>query len=259
MSHLLTQTKALSDQFQSGIVTHGVGLSTSAAQSTAAYPRKGFGTPNPRDELMKEKAELIKKYGPTTGMTPFGQVNLTDQDLQVLQQKRESEAYANFDSWAGSNFHKGDVATRKWFQEVLPEYYDSREREMVDRAKLALRIQLIKMRGPKNHKDLVIIWGLETGQIQLDRNWNIVGANIEGGQNINVTDEQARFAKGLFSVNRYKTDGERDKNANSYGNPFAPKSGGFNSGQIPSPFPGSSITTPRYPNFLDSVISNISN
>ncbi len=206
---------------------------------------------------MKEKAELLAKY--PSGVTPFGQVQLSEQDLHVLQQKRETEAYANFDAWAGDNFHKNDVATRKWFQEVLPEYYDAREREMVDRAKLALRIQLIKMRGPKNHKDLVIIWGLETGQIQLDRNWNVIGWHKEGGEDIGLSAEQKRFGKGLFSIGRYKTDNERKGNADSYDNPFKPTSYAANSGQMPAPFPGTAVTTPRFPAFLDSVINNISN
>jgi hypothetical protein len=204
MSQLISTAKHYTEQAQDGIMTHDIEEGSSSAQRTGAFPRGGLMNTSADDERMKEKLEFVKRSG-GTGMTEFGQVYATDKDFEWLKKKRETEAFANLDAWIGKNFHTPSVSQRKWLQETFPEYYESRERLMVSRAKLALRINLLLLRGPKNHKDLVLQWGLATGRIKLDRNWNVVGAH-EDAKGFNNAEEQKRFANGLFSPMRYLSD-----------------------------------------------------
>jgi hypothetical protein len=120
-TRLLNKTRAYTKEAQDGVYTSGqAAAGPSPAQTTRQFPRGGLNADDPRDELMKEKMEFIAGGQGQPGMTPFGEVIATDADFQWLQRKRDTEALANLDSWVGSNFHTGDVTTRKWLQEVYP-------------------------------------------------------------------------------------------------------------------------------------------
>lgn len=252
MSRILDQTKAATLAAQSGVYTHELangGVGPSPAQMTQAFPRGGLTRMSGRDELIKEKMEFMDK----DGMTPFGRVQATDADFEWLRKKRETEAEANLDAWIGSNFHTGDVTTAKWLSEIYPHYYEVREQEIMDRAKFALRVKLLLLRGPKNPKDLILLWGLQTGQIQLDRDWDRVGPSKKA---VDMSTEQGRFKKGLFSPLRYLSDDQRAQNEVAYNNPFAPATSGAGGGQIPKrPFYGGAVPEAgRYPAFLRGIL-----
>jgi len=144
------------------------------------------------------------------------------------------------------------------FSEVYPDYYEVREREIMDRAKFALRVKLLLLRGPKNHKDLILLWGLQTGQIELDRDWDKIGPSSNV---ITPSVEQTRFKNGLFNPLRYRSDSERlsaQSGATSYGNPFAPATQGPAGGQGATgagrPFMGGGVPgNNRYPSFLTNL------
>lgn len=156
---LIDQATEATAAAEGGIYTHDVAAAQSGAQTTGAFPRKGFSARSARDEITAEKMQMIAaNAGGVAGQTPFGQVVASDADFKWLQKKRETEAYANLDAWIGKNFHTDDVTARKWLQEIWPDYYESREQLMIERAKFALRVKLLKLRGPKTEKDLVLQW-----------------------------------------------------------------------------------------------------
>lgn len=126
---------------------------------------------------------------------------------------------------------------------------------MIDRAKFALRVKLLKLRGPKNHKDLILQWGLATGRIALDKGWDVVGMYDEPGTT-DLQESRSRFSNGLMNYRRYLSDSERVHNAVSHNNPFKPNSQGQADGQMPSQFPnGAAVPNrDRYPSFLSGVI-----
>ena len=262
-SRIVSENVRTTKDAESGIYTHKADASASAV-ATGSFPRGGLQARDPRDELVSEKAQMMDA---ATGMTKFGQVQATDADFKWLQKKREADQLANFDAWAGENFHKNDPATRKWHQEINPEYYESRERLMVDRAKLALRIKLMKLRGPKNEKDLMLWWALQTGRVQLDRDWDVIGPFSDDNQRkFDTTKEQERFKGGLFNIRRYPTKGERTAAASGnsaykddVGNPFQTANPGFGGSQTNpgSPFPGwePDVGASRYPGFVQNSLA----
>lgn len=235
------------------------GVYTSAAPEadganiTGSFPRKGFSTASSQDEIKRAKLQLVESG--TNGQTPFGQATLTDSDIRWLEQKRQSEAYANLDAWIGKNFHNASAAQRKWLQETFPDYYDSREQLMLERAKLALRIKLLMLRGPKNEKDLMLEWALQTGQIELEEGWDKIGNFLPAGADLTAQLSQNRFKQGLLSPARYKINSTRKTNAGAEANPFR-----VNTGTNPpwqggtANMVGFSPNANPYPEFLKSVL-----
>lgn len=210
------------------------------AQSTYSYQRAGLQSKTPeQDQRMRTRQQFLKEGG-GDGKTPFGIVTATERDFQWLERKRKEEDAAQFDAWVGQNFHKGDVAARKWLQETMPEYYEARERIAVDRAKFALRVFLLKLRGPKNEKDLILLWGLQTGRIKLDAGWDKIGFH-EPTTDANMPANHARFAKNLFGPYRYLSQSERENQSKAVDNPFRDDEGGSGRGQWKQgeQFPGS--------------------
>lgn len=265
---ILNETAGITNQLKAGVYTQDeMADQPSGGRVTAVFPRSGLGTESKRDELMRAKAELVAQAPPGTTRTPFGTVQLSDQDIQWILQKRKTEAEANFDSWVGTNFHTHDVTGRKWLQEVMPEFYEKREKEMIDKAKIALRINRILLRGPKSEKDLLLIWGLQTGQIQLDRNWNVIGPN-KTPDDVDMEEERERFVNGLLTPKRYWSDSERLLNSDGFvpggkqtWNPFQPQNNDNRNGQVPYPFYGGVVPDQaRYPTFLrDAIEASLNN
>ena len=222
-----------------------------AGQQTAAFPRGGLAADSPHDEMMRMKMEFAKDGG----KSPFGDIYATDSDFKWLQHKRETEAAANFDAWESENFHTDDVVTRKWLQEVDPDFYKVREQEMTDKAKMALQINLILLHGPKTMKDLILIWGLETGRIVLDRDWNVIGPSK---LDVDMSKEQARYQRQLMHPSRYPGDASR-RAAAAFGagtaqaNPF--RTNNELQRQLPSPFAGYAVpSSNKYPTFLQDSL-----
>lgn len=251
---LVSKTTAMSEQLEAGMTTHAAPtLAARDAVPTGSFPRKGLEARDKRDELMAEKMQFIEG---NNGMSPFGLVTASDADFRWAQKKRETEALANFDAWAGSNFHSNDPALRKWHQEINPSYYEERERVMVERAKLALRIKLLKLRGPKTEEDLVTIWGLQTGRIKLDDDWDRIGPYEGKREQHDHAKQVERFKNGLFSFRRYLSWTERGNNAGDETNPFMPQGPGLNSFQDDDKkFAGNVVPDEgRYPAFLRDVV-----
>jgi hypothetical protein len=268
-SQIVSEVTDVTRQAEAGILTHDgpAPRPDAPAQATAVFPRDGLGARSARDELMREKMQFIDPANPNPN-TPFGVVQATDKDFEWLRKKREAAEFANLDAWIGRNFHKSDVASRKWLQETYPEYYESRERLMIERAKLALRIKLLQLRGPKNEKDLILQWGLQTGRIKLDEGWDRVGMEHTGPLTAaQQVYQQNRFANGLFSLRRYTGDNDRADYANvanrdnmaglpagySGANPFQTAVTGPGGAQRPSPFHSGAPQDGLYTTFAQDV------
>jgi len=255
-AQLINQAKRATEAAQGGVITHSVAAAKDGVQTTGAYPRGGLGSADPaHDERMAEKMQMVAAGG-GTGQTPLGLVYASDADFEAMRRKRDTEAFANFDAWVGKNFHTNDLATRKFLQSIWPEYYEARERQMVERAKFALRVNLLNLRGADNEEDLALEWALNTGRVKLDKDWNVIGPHWKGGEE-NMADSQERFRNGLFSVRRYLSEKDRKENAKDDTNPFQPKdktAGDFQPWKLS--FPGAKVPDEgRYPGFLTNIVS----
>ncbi len=200
-----------------GVVTHDQDREGKVQGGAAAFSfPNSFSAASPRDEIVDLKRQLMDD----NGMSPFGQVQFSERDARWLLEKQQATEQANFDSWFGSQFHKNDVASRQFAQQVYPEYYDERERKMTERAKLALRINLIKLRGPRNEEDLITLYGLQTGKIRLEDGWDKIGVSYKKVSDQTGPGAPVRFSRGLLSVRKFLSQAERTANLATGQNPF---------------------------------------
>lgn len=246
MSRIINAAAKETRGFNSGVYTGAPGGTPSSGNVTASFPRGDLGAEDPHDELVRMKQEFLQ--GNNEARTQFGVVHATDKDFEWLRKKRETEVQANFYKWVTENFHTHDVTRRKWLQEVMPEFYDSLEKQLVNKVKLATRIKLILMRGPKNEKDLVLIFALENGLVKLDRDWDRVGPSMDKPDE---AQEQQRFRANLLNPPRYQSDARRKKQQQEGPNPFKPADSKL--GQEFA-FSGGAVGEKPYPAFLTNVL-----
>lgn len=127
------------------------------------------------NEKWEQRTAIKQALSDDKGSTPFGQIYFQKEDADALLRYEQAAREAAFDSYFGKNFHVNDLATRRLAQELYPEWYEQRERAMIDRAKAAIIIKNIMLRGPKDEKELQILYGLQSGDIQLGADWDRIG------------------------------------------------------------------------------------
>ena len=203
------ETRRLTQQAEGGTATHPSpdrSETDAAAHVTGTYPRANLNSSEAEeDEYYADVAAMTQD-----GVSRFGRVTAdAGQIAAYLERKRQKMELANFDQWVGTNFHKNDPMARKWLQETYPEYYEAREKLAVERAKFALRVFLLKLRGPKNEKDLILLWGLQTGRVRLDDGWDRIGYSFPASETANAQTRQDRFMNHLFGPYKFNTGADR--------------------------------------------------
>lgn len=183
-----------------------------------SFARDFKGARDPQDQLMMMKAQMVQQKDPY-----FGQVTASDSDFRWLAKKAKAAEEVDFDDWFGSNFHTNDLATRKFAQEINPGYYDARIENMAKRAKLALRIRAIQLRGPQSDEDLKLVYMFNRGLIELDANWDRIGPPHEGP--VDPAKQQAAFRRQLFNLPDIFSNKSRVRKAQDRENPFRSKAG----------------------------------
>lgn len=202
--------KAATEAFEPGVVTSRPDAATNVQGGAIAgqFQRK-FEARSKRDDMVRMKQQLMD---PQTGTSRFGTVQASDADFRWLADKAKAAEAADFDAWFGQHFDKNDLASRQWAQEVNPDYYKERERLILEKAKMAARVRTIQLRGPQSEEDLMLMWALNTGRVQLDKDWDRIGPVVtDGFQYDALADEQQRiFKRGLFSIPTLQTQVRRD-------------------------------------------------
>lgn len=102
----------------------------------------------------QEKKQLAQAVGADRIQTV---VNVTDEDRRVLEHKGNLKQLMDFDKWVTAIYKpSADPSHSKFLQEVYPEYYEAREREMEDLHHLQLQWGKVCLRGPKSKEDLYL-------------------------------------------------------------------------------------------------------
>lgn len=116
-----------------------------------------------------------KVWSTKQGLVSSRQVNesrplpYTEQDLAYLQGKQAAEEYAAFDTWSSQKFNLADPATRSWYQQVNPGYFETREQLIDDQINTMANYAKTRLRGPRTPEDIQLEWFIETGRLQLPR------------------------------------------------------------------------------------------
>lgn len=184
-----------------GNLTHEVDEVAGAVANPGQYPRK-YRPRDPKwaDEMVTKlmlQAEELGGGGLGTGQTAFGQLTASERDIRNYQQYQEQQESAAFDKWFGEHFNRADLPTRRLGEELNPEYFEEREKALVEKYDVQLRLDLIKLYGPRDEKDLMILFGLQNGLLREDE-----GAGDEDGD---YDEDRAvlRYNYGMGQLSRF--------------------------------------------------------
>ena len=208
------EAQVFTERMRDGVYTSAPDTSTTPQGGAAAvsFARK-FDAKDKMDDEMNLKMQLMDK----DGMTPFGQVYYDDKVGRWLERKEAAAEAANFDSYFGSNFNKNDLASRQWAQQIHPEWYAAREREMAERAEMVLKLKGIQLRGPQSADDLRMMYLIESGRVQLPADWDQIGPGVQSQAAFDarkVANEQ-NYVAGLIRFPLFLTKLQRQTRADS--------------------------------------------
>lgn len=211
---LANQARDLSDVMAPGVITAPPAQGGQQGGAAAGNMPRKFGGADPYDDVMNMRQQLSDGQG----KTPFGDLEYTDEVARWQIRKQKIAELAEFDSWFGKNYNVNDLAGRTFAQEVNPEYYSAREREIMTKAKMAAKLKMIQLRGPKNKEDLYMVWLIESGRVVLPPDWDRIGSS---GKEAFVADtEKAHLGRGMFRQPRFTNEQQRARQTTSDANPF---------------------------------------
>lgn len=198
----------VSEVMEDGVITAAPDNTPNAqgGQQAVAMPRK-FLSRDPMDDKMRQRLQLMDK----DGMTPFGQVYYDDSVGRWLEKKEAATELANMDAWFGQNYNKSSIAERQFAQQIYPEYYTEREKLMMERAAMVVKLKAIQLRGPRNKEDLMLQYLVQSGKVQLPKDWDRIGISTLVAPDATVQEQN--FARGLVRLPRFETLGQRVSNA----------------------------------------------
>lgn len=212
--HLAKEAQAFSEKMRDGVVTANE-VRTGGVQGgayAAQLPRK-FEAYDRMDDEMNTKMQLMDQ----DGMTPFGQVYYDERVGKWLQKKEAAAEAANLDSWFNKEFNKNDLASRQLAQELYPDFYKTRERELLDRMQEVYKLKMIQLRGPQSKEDLYKLWLLNTGRVVLPPDWDRIGASpqVDAAGNVDTRAARRQFMTGLVRMPLFQSANQRDAYAAS--------------------------------------------
>lgn len=210
--HLAREAQRFSEKMRDGNITGAAADDPTQPQGGAVRGQlqRKFTAYDRMDDEMNTKLQLMDNQG----MTPFGQVYYDERVGKWLQRKAAAAEVANLDTWFNKEFNKNDLASRQLAQELYPDFYKSRERELLDRMQEVYNLKMIQLRGPQSKEDLYKLWLLNTGRVVLPADWDRIGADPTAKMSSGERADWNKpvFGKGLVRMPLFQTAPQRTRN-----------------------------------------------
>lgn len=195
------------------------------------FPTAALKKQSKQDVRMTTKLELANEQG----ITPFGRLVATDKDFDWLDKKRAAQDEIALQTWFAENFDRMTPEGKKLAHRLLPEFYKQRQALLNKMIKLQGKIAHVKLHGPQNKQDLMLLYALESGLIPADPLENILHPERASRQRTEE-NRKANWNRGLLNPRAYARSGfgaDRTTNASTlmgYGQtPGNPSESGENS------------------------------
>lgn len=201
---LARTAQRMTEEFEPGVYTAAAPDGGVQGGAQAVQFGRKFNARSKFDDEMNIRMQLAD----SEGNTPFGKMMYDDKVGRWIQEKEAAVEAANFDSYFNQNFNKNDLASRQWAQQINPDFYEAREREMNERAEFVLKLKKIELRGPSNEEDLKILYLIENGRVVLPENWDKIGPGFSGTAltRKDVENNNQRFLGGLIRKPLFLTE-----------------------------------------------------
>lgn len=174
------------------------GRADQSGDSASDFPAQYFPDSEREDTRIALKQKLLA--GPDR---PLGDAQLTDRDIDWYAKKEDVRRRIAFDGYFARLFDTKDINKLRLAQQIHPEYYAMREREIDRQAQIQKKIAMIKLRGPVDLDDLMFIYALQNGGITLRP---VPLYNLDKPPTTEETASQ--YKKGMFNPSRWIKPGE---------------------------------------------------
>lgn len=146
---------------------------------------------DPRDQRYSLLNNVIRD-----GVIPgFGQYMASSADLDYLATKARDAKNAQFKAWLYSQVDLKDPVYQKFWMEKLPALYTERMQLIEDQIDLHSRLAKINARGAQDIEDFMLLYLIDTGEIQVPTKPFFDPAAIP----------KKDFNRGMFNVNNWFT------------------------------------------------------
>lgn len=150
-----------------------------------------------RDEYMDAKLKLQKEGQP--GVTAFGIAEQSEDDIKWLLKKQAAAEEANFEQWFAQEYDRLDPASKEWAREALPRFYSKREQLLKRQTENLHRLASIKLHGIRSKKDLMTMYALDTGRLDVGPLQNLLNPETTEAR----AAAQDNFKRGLMNPRRF--------------------------------------------------------
>lgn len=119
--------------------------------------------------------------------------------IELAETKKKEVELFNFEQWIAGVYDQNDPAENEILSRIYPAFKAKREQFIIEKYELAKRHELLKLFGPRDQDDLILMYMIANKQI------TIPSLDMKGqGQDVDTDPTKSgEFARGLFNVNKY--------------------------------------------------------
>ncbi len=154
-----------------------------------SFPRRIFADDSERDSYIEWKRNAKKEV--------YGEKRLEKEDYEYEKDKDRNVQYAQWLNWAETYFNLADPAEQRIVEQLMPEYFDERAKQIHEVAELQVKIAELMLRGPRSKDDLFLIWLINSGKLKVPKGAIWAPDKWYAGQDGN------NLNRGLFNPHRY--------------------------------------------------------
>jgi hypothetical protein len=148
------------------------------------YPGKYFSNTE-FDDNLDIKQQFLEKKG--------WQATVGPEEIASVKQKENAILDMKFEEWFANTYgaKSDNPVMQQWAQQMVPEFFDKRERAIDSAADIQSRLAKIRLRGVKTREDMLLIFGIKQGLIEVPED-----VLFQLGKSGN---DQAKIVRGLFN------------------------------------------------------------
>lgn len=159
------------------------------------FPRRVFADDSEKDSYVEWKRSAPEAI--------YGQKRLEKEDYEYEKSKAQNYEYAQWLNWAETYFDMRDPAQQRIVEKMMPEYFESREKQIDEVADLQKKIAYLRLHGPRTKEDMFLIYMIYTGKLKVPKGAIWAPDQWYEGENGNDLN------RGLFNPHRFSAGAGR--------------------------------------------------
>lgn len=148
---------------------------------------------DPRDEKYALRGKLLSNTGAAGPYIPGVGLMMADQsDVEYFHKKALDVQEADFKAWFLAQMDLSTPEKQAYWQSKFPDVFQEKQRLMEKQLDIQLKLAKMRIFGPQNKDDYMLLWGIQRGYIK-----------VPDGPLFEPTKlQQKNFHEGLFNIKK---------------------------------------------------------